>query len=117
VEVGILYMAAWLGGQGAVPIHNLMEDAATAEISRAQLWQWRTHAAKLDTGQIIDAEYLQSVFAKVDANLRAGLRDNEYAARHIGPATKIMRKVVFSDEFAEFLTLPAYRELLAEEPN
>ena len=56
INVGILYLAAWLGGSGCVPLYNLMEDAATAEISRTQLWQWIRHGAKLDDGRAIDAE-------------------------------------------------------------
>jgi len=108
VEVGILYIAAWLNGQGAVPIHHLMEDAATAEISRAQLWQWRVHGAKLDDGTVIDAGLLEDVFAEVDTELRAQLGDEKYATHKIEPATDIMRQMVFDDEFTEFLTLAAY---------
>jgi malate synthase len=111
VEVGILYIAAWLGGQGAVPIHNLMEDAATAEISRAQLWQWRKHGAKLASGEIVDIKLLEATFEQVDQELRTSLGQETYQARKIPEATAIMHDVVFEDEFIEFLTLPAYEKL------
>lgn len=113
VEVGILYISSWLSGQGAAPIHNLMEDAATAEISRAQLWQWRTHGAKMDDGRVVDADLLRAVFAQVDEALQAQMGE-AYANRHAPEASRIMYDLVFADEFVEFLTLPAYAEYLAK---
>jgi malate synthase len=113
IEVGVLYLSAWLCGFGAVPIHNLMEDAATAEISRAQLWQWRVHQAKLDTGEIITAELLEKQFAKIERQLQQDLSVKEYTLRRIDAAMKIMRDMVFVDDFAAFLTLPAYEVLIA----
>ncbi len=109
VEVGILYIAAWLCGQGAVPIHNLMEDAATAEISRAQLWQWRIHGARLDTGEIITAQLLDEVFDQTSQQFQKQLGNEKYQSRKIEAATQIMRDMVMADEFAEFLTIPAYK--------
>lgn len=114
VEVGVLYVAAWLCGSGAVPIHNLMEDAATAEISRAQLWQWRVHGAKLDTGEIINTDLLDRVFEQTQASLRQKLGDEGFKTRKIAPAVLILKKMVFDEEFAEFLTLPAYDMLIAD---
>jgi malate synthase len=104
VNVGILYLSAWLGGSGAVPLYNLMEDAATAEISRTQLWQWIHHGAKLDDGRVIDAELYRRI------------RDEELAS--ISPsnlvtrAAKIFDRLILAGELADFLTLPAYDELL-----
>jgi len=107
-EVSILYLSAWLCGQGAVPIHNLMEDAATAEISRAQLWQWRVHGAKLDNGKTIDENLLNDVFRSVISELNTQMEATEYKNRRIEEAATIVQKLVMDDEFTEFLTLPAY---------
>jgi malate synthase len=103
ISVGIQYVAAWLGGSGAVPLYNLMEDAATAEISRTQIWQWIHHGAKLDDGRTVDAE------------LYARLRDEELASMqspHATRAASIFDQLILADELADFLTLPAYEELL-----
>ncbi len=108
IEVGILYLASWLRGQGAVPIHNLMEDAATAEISRAQLWQWRVHGAKMQSGIMIDAPYLQEQFARILARLKVVTGAKDWQQSRIDDAAKIMRDLVFVDDFEEFLTIPAY---------
>jgi malate synthase len=108
IEVGILYLASWLRGQGAAPIHNLMEDAATAEISRAQLWQWRAHGAKMNDGAIVDYDFLQTQFDHVLSELKTQTDDKNWSASRIGDAAKLMQGLVFDDEFAEFLTLSAY---------
>ncbi len=110
VEVCVRYMAAWLDGNGCVPIHNLMEDAATAEISRSQLWQW-LHAGNqhLDDGTAID-------FALLDASLRAlpaKLGDTSAlpGGHCITQAIALLDELSHADELAEFLTLPAYRQI------
>ena len=97
VSVALQYLSAWLGGNGAVAIFNLMEDAATAEISRAQLWQWRSNKAKLDDGRVFD----QALYAQV--------RDEELAKLPgTDPrAVKLLDQLVLG-EFLDFLTLPAY---------
>jgi len=104
VNVGLLYLAAWLGGSGAVPLYNLMEDAATAEISRTQLWQWIRHHAKLDDGRLIDADLYRRI------------RDEELASigdqPHVANAARIFDELILAEELADFLTLPAYDELL-----
>ena len=98
------YLAAWLGGSGAVPLYNLMEDAATAEISRTQLWQWLHHHATLDDGRVID----QSLYKQI--------RDEELrsigAIPHIDRAARLFDELVLSNTLADFLTIPAYEELL-----
>jgi malate synthase len=107
VNVGILYLEAWLGGSGAVPLYNLMEDAATAEISRTQIWQWVHHGAKLDDGRLIDA------------GLYRRIRDEELATMgdrpHLATAARIFDELILASELADFLTLPAYEEILNEE--
>jgi malate synthase len=108
IEVGILYLASWLRGQGAAPIHNLMEDAATAEISRAQLWQWRVHGAKMDDGRTIDTALLETQFDDILSQMRGTCDDAQWSASRNEEAARVMRALVFDDDFAEFLTLPAY---------
>ncbi len=108
IEVGILYIASWLRGQGAAPIHNLMEDAATAEISRAQLWQWRVHGATMGDGKTVDAAFLQNQFAEVLTELKANMSSEDWVSSRIEDAAKVMRALVMDDKFTEFLTTPAY---------
>src|SRR4051812_7200552 len=102
ISVALQYLSAWLGGNGAVAIFNLMEDAATAEISRAQLWQWVQNGAKLADGRQVD----RAVYEK--------LRDEEIGKLPAGPTLTAARKILDSlvlGEFVEFLTLPAYEQL------
>ena len=103
-NVGVLYLEAWLGGSGAVPLYNLMEDAATAEISRTQLWQWIHHGAKLDDGRTVDQRLYRLI------------RDQELASigerPHLASAAKIFDQLILSETLADFLTIPAYDELL-----
>ena len=106
VSVALQYLAAWLGGNGAAAINNLMEDAATAEISRSQLWQWRVNGVALDDGQPMDAErYRAARYAELSA-LRAAAPDARWSE-----AAELLDDLVLSDDFAEFLTLEAYRLL------
>ncbi|CAN5129256.1 MAG: malate synthase A [Pseudomonadota bacterium] len=103
IRIGVQYLAAWLGGRGAVPLYNLMEDAATAEISRAQLWQWLHFGAELDGGRIFDRQLFDRLF---DEEL-ALLKD----VSDIDEAAELFREMIVADEFVEFLTLPAYERL------
>ncbi|MCA8928061.1 MAG: malate synthase A [Alphaproteobacteria bacterium] len=108
VNVGIGYIAAWLGGLGAVPLHNLMEDAATAEISRAQLWQWRKHKVTLDSGEVVDDALIKQAFANEVASLKQQHGEEGFKAGHYGPASKLLEEMVLAEDLGEFLTLPAY---------
>ncbi len=103
IRVGVQYLAAWLAGKGAVPLYNLMEDAATAEICRAQLWQWLRFEAPLDDGRKFTAELFDQLFEE-EVGLLAEVPD-------IDDAADLFRDMVTAEEFTEFLTLPAY-ELL-----
>jgi malate synthase len=108
VRVGVYYLAAWLAGSGAVAIDNLMEDAATAEISRSQLWQWVQRGATLaDDGVVIDAALVRDELAHVLAGLREEL-DGTPAGAHLDDAAAIFEQVALDVPFVEFLTLPAY---------
>ncbi|KRV51312.1 malate synthase [Wenjunlia vitaminophila] len=111
VQVGIRYIEAWLRGLGAVAIFNLMEDAATAEISRSQIWQWVHNAVVLDTGEMVDAEAVRTVAAQELEALRAELGESAFAAGRWQQAHDLLLKVALDDEYVDFLTLPAY-ELL-----
>jgi malate synthase len=105
--VSLLYLASWLGGTGCVPIDGLMEDAATAEISRAQVWQWRRHGARLDDGRLVDEALIRTVVDEEAA--RSGPVPKLAAAR------ALFLRLCLSPTFEEFLTLPAYETLLSEE--
>jgi malate synthase len=110
--VAIQYIAAWLGGLGAVPIYNLMEDAATAEISRSQIWQWlRQSAGVLDDGRRITRELVAQIIDEELAKIRAQLGDQAYADGHFETATGLFRDLIDADELPDFLTLPAYEKL------
>jgi malate synthase len=109
INVGIHYLGAWLDGNGCVPIHNLMEDAATAEISRSQVWQWiRSPKGTLDNGRKVTAEMvrvlIQEELAKVKASVGGDALSYERAAQ-------IFEQMSTQDAFAEFLTLPLYEEI------
>ncbi len=103
IRVGVQYLAAWLGGKGAVPLYNLMEDAATAEISRAQLWQWLHFGAPLDDGRKFNRELFDALYEEEVGLLRE--------VPNIADASELFREMVVSDDFTEFLTLPAYERL------
>jgi malate synthase len=103
IRVGVQYLAAWLGGKGAVPLYNLMEDAATAEISRAQLWQWLHFKAPLDDGRAFTRELFDTLYEE-----EIGLL---LEVPNIADSAELFREMVVSNDFTEFLTLPAY-ELL-----
>lgn len=110
-DVAIRYIASWLQGRGAAPIHNLMEDAATAEISRAQLWQWRVHGAKTDDGRVIDAARVSAAITGAGDAIRAELGENAWTAGRFGKARTILQDLALADAFEEFLTAPAYEKI------
>jgi len=110
VSVGLQYLEAWLGGLGCVPINNLMEDAATAEISRAQVWQWIRHPkGVLEDGRKVTVELFRQIMAEELAKIRARLGEQEYAGRHFQRASELFDRITTEDSFVEFLTLPGYR--------
>jgi malate synthase len=111
VDVGLRYLESWLSGTGAAAIHNLMEDAATAEISRAQLWQWVRNGVHTATGELITAELVRQVIEEELTARRLELGDDAYVASRYEDARRVFEQVALADEFVDFLTLPAY-ELL-----
>jgi malate synthase len=104
VSVALQYLDAWLGGNGAAAINNLMEDAATAEICRSQLWQWRTVGIRLDDGRVVDEALYRAVRDEEVARLGRG-------AGHLAEAAQLLDDLVLATDFPEFLTLDAYRRL------
>jgi len=106
ISIGLSYLASWLAGNGAAAINNLMEDAATAEISRSQLWQWRTHAVPLEDGSPMTAERYTAIRDEELASLRSSLPDSPWT-----DAAALLDDLVLSDDFADFLTLEAYQKL------
>ena len=110
VSVGIQYIASWLRGTGAAAINNLMEDAATAEISRSQVWQWVHHGSKLAEGPTITAELVRKVRDEELAKLKT-TAGAAYAKGRYDEAASLFDEVALSREFAEFLTLPGYERL------
>ncbi len=108
VDVALRYLEAWLGGNGAVGIHNLMEDAATAEISRSQVWQWVHNGVRLDTGRVVTADLVREIADQQLSAIAAELGAQAYAASRYPLARTVFEQVALADEFADFLTLPAY---------
>jgi len=117
VAVALRYLDAWLRGQGAVPIFNLMEDAATAEISRSQIWQWIHHSARLDDGRPVTAELYRSIRQEEMDGLRREHGDQRWGATRFEEAALLLDRLVTAGEFVEFLTLPAYDVLLRREAD
>jgi malate synthase len=112
IRVGVQYIAAWLGGQGAVPLYNLMEDAATAEISRAQVWQWIRHPrGVLADGRKVTVELYRQLQEEEMARLRESFGEAAYAERHLPEAASLFDAITASEIFVDFLTLPAYAQL------
>ena len=112
ISVGIQYIAAWLAGSGAVPIFNLMEDAATAEISRSQVWQWIRHPeGTLDDGRKVTVALFRAMVPEELAKVRASVGDVTYARVPYERAAALFDQITTDDQFVEFLTLPGYRLL------
>jgi malate synthase len=112
VSVSIQYIAAWLGGLGCVPINNLMEDAATAEISRAQIWQWIKHpAGKLDDGRKVTVELFRKIMREELDKLAAAVGAKAYAAGNYERAATLIDSITTAPDFGTFITLPAYQEI------
>jgi malate synthase len=111
VSVALQYLDAWLAGNGAAAINNLMEDAATAEISRSQLWQWRTTRAPLDDGRPLTAARYEALRGEELAALRAPGVVVPGGGLHLDEAAGLLDRLVLDDQLVEFLTLPAYDRL------
>lgn len=112
ISVGIQYIASWLSGNGAAPIHNLMEDAATAEISRSQVWQWIRHPkGVLEDGRNIDLPLFHEVIEEETAKIQRQVGETRYSTGNYAEARELFTNLTLESEFAEFLTLPGYEKL------
>jgi len=111
IDVGIQYLEAWLAGNGCVPIYHLMEDAATAEISRTQVWQWLHFAAKLDDGREVTRSLVDRLMAEELQALRARLGAKRFDAGRYALAARLFEQMSTGHELPDFLTLPAYQHL------
>jgi malate synthase len=108
VDVGIQYLEAWLRGVGCVPIYNLMEDAATAEISRSQVWQWVEHGARLADGRVVNARLVREVVCQVLDGLRRALGPERFEASEFALASTLFDQMMTSPDYPEWLTAVAY---------
>jgi malate synthase len=110
ISVGLQYLATWLGGNGAVGIFNLMEDAATAEISRSQVWQWIHNEVVLDGGPLVTTDLVERMIDEELVKIRQAAGEAFDAARY-GQAVALFTEVALADTFADFLTVPAYERM------
>jgi malate synthase len=109
IRVGVQYVEAWLRGRGAVPIYNLMEDAATAEISRAQIWQWLKYGAELENGITVTPRFFEQALTEEMERVKAEVGTQAYAEGRFPEAIDLFRKLSLAPDFADFLTIPAYK--------
>jgi malate synthase len=112
IRVGVQYIEAWLRGRGAVPIYHLMEDAATAEISRAQIWQWIKYGAEIDGGIKVTPEFFEQALAEEMERVKQEVGADAYANGRFPAAIDLFRKLSLSGDFADFLTIPAYKLIM-----
>jgi malate synthase len=110
ISVGLQYIATWLGGNGAVAVFNLMEDAATAEIARSQVWQWLNNDVELADGPKVTAELVEQIIGQELAKIRETYGD-AYDERRFAEAVALFKEVALADSYADFLTLPAYERM------
>jgi malate synthase len=112
IRVALQYLEAWISGTGCVPIYGLMEDAATAEISRTSIWQWIRHRKTLDNGEQVTPALFEKMLAEEAAVVRRELGDDRFCSGRFTEATALLHRITTQDELIDFLTLPGY-ELLA----
>ncbi|MGH2703743.1 MAG: malate synthase A [Actinomycetota bacterium] len=113
VRVGVQYVETWLRGLGCVPLYRLMEDAATAEICRAQVWQWLRHRATLDDGAPLTPDRFRRVLDEELEGIRAGLGEERFRSGTLHEARDLFERLSTASEFEDFLTIPAYELLLS----
>jgi malate synthase len=117
IRVGVQYIEAWLRGLGCVPLYHLMEDAATAEISRAQVWQWVRHEARLEGGEAVTPDLVRRATSEEMDALRAALGPARYDSGRFDDARRLFEDLAIDSELADFLTLPAYEVLTSGPPE
>ncbi len=113
VNVSLQYMEAWLRGLGCVPIHNMMEDAATAEISRTQVWQWAKHKVKTAEGVVVDAPYVSRILAEETQAIKSSLPSSLLKGNKFDEAKKLLESTMLGNGYAEFLTVGLFIDCLS----
>ena len=111
INVGILYIESWLRGVGAAALHNLMEDAATAEISRTQVWQWLKNGSKLDDGREVTVDLIDEILPSEVNKIIDYVGEDAFEKGEFDKATDIFYQLITEEDYVEFLTLPAYDEI------
>ncbi len=111
VNVGIQYLESWLGGQGAAAINHLMEDVATAEISRAQLWQWIQHGVPMADSRKVTEELVREVIAEELQVIRTTIGEEQFRRGNYESATTLLHRVALQKDWIDFLTLAGYEYL------
>jgi malate synthase len=111
INVGFRYLSFWLSGRGAAAINSLMEDAATAEISRTQIWQWVHHGARLENGATVTAELVRELLDEETTRIRQEVGEDVWRAGRPAETRELFDRVALAGELIEFLTLPAYEYL------
>ena len=109
ISISVLYIASWLNGQGAAALHNLMEDAATAEISRSQLWQWLQNEVILDNKKTLNTNYYHRIAMEEFEKIRKLVGDDNHEKQKYRLAEQLLDILVVNDNFIEFLTIPGYK--------
>ena len=111
IRVALQYIAAWISGKGCVPIYGLMEDAATAEISRTSIWQWIKHGKSLSNGKLIDKALFTQMLAEESMVVKAEVGEELWQQQNFDKAADLLLSITTADELVDFLTLPAYQLL------
>ncbi len=111
IRVALQYIAAWMSGNGCVPIYGLMEDAATAEISRTSIWQWIQHGKHLSNGKQVTKELFRSMLNEEAQVVRSEVGDERWQQKNFTKAKQLLDDITTADELTEFLTLPGYQYL------
>ena len=111
ISVALRYLHAWLRGNGCVPIANLMEDAATAEISRSQIWQWIEHGAELEDGAVVTRDLVRQILDEEMEKIHAEVGDETWAEGDPEATREVFERVALADDYADFLTTVAYERL------
>jgi malate synthase len=111
IRIGVQYLEAWLNGNGCVPLYNLMEDAATAEISRSQLWQWLKHKKTLSNGIKITSEYYKKIMKEELNIIKKQFGEEIFSSKNFNQASAMFLNMITAEKLDEFLTLPAYKNI------
>ena len=109
IKVGVQYVEAWLTGNGCVPLYHLMEDAATAEISRSQIWQWIKNSVQMDNEKIISSDYFNKILTEELDSIEKEIGNERFSNGKFDLASSLFKDMILKDDFDEFLTLPAYK--------